>query len=63
MKFSVRVYADDGSSKGESTIDSSIDTLDGKPVRSLDMAKTYANRFLKSKADYAFVDRIRTTND
>ena len=58
MKFEIRVYSEDGRSKGATVLDSSVDVLDGDPVNSLGMARTYAARYLARRSDYCFVDRI-----
>ena len=60
VKFIVRVYEFDGSSRGSVILNSSIDMLDEKPVDSLDKAKAYTDRYLKGKNSYAFVDELRT---
>lgn len=56
MKFEVRVYSEDGRSKGSTVLDSTIDTINGKPVNSIEMARAYAERCLVGKGCYAFVD-------
>ena len=58
MKFEVRVYGEDGRSKGSTVLDSTIDVLDGKPVNSIEMARAYAKAYLEASYSYSFVDRI-----
>ena len=61
MKFNVRVYHEDGSPRGEVILNSSVDTVDGKPINSLVMARAYTDRCLVGKNCYAFVDPIGRT--
>lgn len=56
MRFSVRIYTEEGLSNGATILDSSIDTLDGRPVNSLSIAKAYTDRYLKGETGCAFVD-------
>ena len=59
MKFEVRVYSEDGRSKGATILDSTVDVLDGHPVNSLGMARNYAARYLARRSDYCFVEQAR----
>ena len=58
MKFEVRVYSEDGQSRGATVLDSSVDTDNGKPVNSIEKARAYAERCLVGKGCYAFVDPV-----
>ena len=60
MKFEVRVYSENGRSRGSTVLDSTVDTLNGKPVNSIEAARAYAKAYLEGKGSYSFVDRQAT---
>lgn len=57
VRFDVRVYSDTGSLVGETTLDSKIDTADGKPITTTPQAQWYADTYLVRPWQYAIVNK------